>query len=114
MEAVLTRVVLKLDKTALGLATGATLGGLLFLMTMLLVLKGGVHVGPRLLLLSHYFPGYAVTAQGSVVGLAYGFLSGFVVGWAFAFLRNTAWFFSMAMMHRRAERSLLRKLLEYL
>ncbi len=114
VEAVLTRVVLKLDKTAFGLATGATLGGLLFLMTMWLVLKGGDPIGPRLQLLSHFFPGYSVTVQGSVLGLAYGFLSGFVGGWAFAFLRNTTWFFSMALMQRRAERSLLRRLLEYL
>ena len=114
VEAVLTRVVLKLDKTAFGLATGATLGGLLFLMSMWLVLKGGDPIGPRLQLLSHFFPGYSVTVQGSVLGLAYGFLSGFVGGWAFAFLRNTTWFFSMALMQRRAERSLLRRLLEYL
>jgi protoporphyrinogen oxidase len=114
VEAVLTRLVLKLDKTAFGMATGATLGVLLFLMTMWLVLKGGDVVGPRLELLSHYFPGYGVTTQGSIVGLAYGFLCGFVGGWAFAFFRNTGWFLSMALMHRRAERSLLRKLLEYL
>ena len=77
-------------------------------------MKGGEPIGPRLQLLSHYFPGYSVTAQGSFLGLAYGFLSGFVCGWTFAFLRNTTWFLSMALMQRRAERSLLRKLLEYL
>ncbi len=114
VKAALTGVVLKLDKTAFGLATGTTLGILLFLMTMWLVFKGGEPVGPRLQLLSHYFPGYTVTAHGSVVGLVYGFVSGFVGGWAFAFFRNTGWFLSMALMHRRAERSLLRKLLEYL
>jgi hypothetical protein len=114
VEAVLTRVVLKLDKAAFGLATGATLGAVLFLMTMWLVLQGGEPVGPRLQLLSHYFPGYTVTAQGSVLSLVYGFLAGFLGGWALAFFRNTAWFLSMALMQRRAERSLLRKLLEYL
>ncbi len=114
VEAVLTRVVLKLEKRAFGLAMGATLGTLLFLMTMWLVVKDGGVVGPRLQLLSHFFPGYTVTAQGSLVGLAYGFATGFLAGWTFAFLRNTAWFLHMALMHRRAERSLLRKLLDYL
>lgn len=41
------------------------------------VLKGGDAVGARLQLLSRYFPGYSVTASGAVVGLIYGFVSGF-------------------------------------
>ena len=114
VEAVLTRVVLKLDKGAFGLAMGASLGVFLFVMTLWLVVKGGDVVGPRLQLLSQFFPGYTVTAQGSLVGLAYGFATGFVGGWVFAFLRNTTWFLSMALLHRRAERSLLRKVLDYL
>jgi hypothetical protein len=46
--------------------------------------------------------------------LAYGFLTGFVGGWGFAFLRNVAVFILAAIIHRRAEWQLLRKLLEYL
>jgi hypothetical protein len=48
-----------------------------------------------------------------VLGLAYGFIAGFIGGWGFAFLRNVAVFLTMALIHRRAERQLLRRLLEH-
>ena len=114
LQTALTRVVLKLDRVAFGLSLGVVSGILLFLATLWLVMKGGDIVGPNLQLLSQYLPGYSVTISGSVLGLAYGFLVGFVGGWAFAFLRNTALFLYMAIIHRRAEFLLLRKLLEYL
>ena len=86
---------------------------LLFLVTLVLVLRGGDVVGPNLGLLEQYFFGYSVTLPGSLLGLAYGFLGGFIAGWSFALLRNAAVFFYMAFLHRRAERQLLRQLLEY-
>jgi hypothetical protein len=46
--------------------------------------------------------------------LLYGFLIGFLGGWVFAFLRNVAVFLYTAAMQQRAERMLLRKLLEYI
>lgn len=113
LDGVLTRVFLKLDRVAMGLSLGTTAGLLLFLGTLTLVLKGGDVVGPNLQLLNQFFPGYSVTASGSVIGLGYGFIGGFVGGWGFAFLRNSMMFFYMAMMHRRAELYLLRKLFEY-
>lgn len=103
----------KLDRVALGLSLG-TLGGVaLFLATLILVLKGGDVVGPQLGLLSHYFPGYSVTAHGSLLGLFYGFITGFCGGWGFAFCRNATVFLYAAAVHRRAELYLLRKLFEY-
>jgi protoporphyrinogen oxidase len=113
LEGALTQVFLKLDRVAMGLSVGIASGALLFLATLALVLKGGPMVGPTLGLLGQYFPGYTVTASGSVLGLLYGFLSGFVVGWAFAFLRNATVFLYMAVVHRRAELQALRRLLEY-
>jgi protoporphyrinogen oxidase len=103
----------KLDRLALGLSTGTVGGMLLFLATIILVLKGGVVVGPNLELLNQYFPGYSVTMSGSLLGLGYGFLTGFAGGWGFAFLRNVTVFLYMALIRRRAERQLLEKLLEY-
>ncbi len=103
----------KLDRLAFGLSTGAMAGLLLFLATLFLVLKGGDVMGPNLQLLQHYFPWYSVTLSGSLLGLGYGFLSGFVGGWGFAFLRNITAFLYMALIRRRAERLVLRKLLEY-
>ena len=103
----------KLDRFALGLSTGLLSGVVLFLATLVLVLKGGGVIGPNLGLLQHYFPWYNVTLPGSLVGFAYGFSTGFIVGWSFAFLRNAAVFFYMALIRRRAERLLLRNFLEY-
>jgi len=116
LEGALSQVFLKLDRVAMGISLGLNAGVLLFLATLMLVLKGGesgAHVGPTLGLLSQYFPGYTVTAAGSVLGLLYGFVSGFVVGWCFAFIRNAAVFLYMAFVHRRAELQALRRLLEY-
>jgi protoporphyrinogen oxidase len=104
----------KLDRLAFGLSLGVAAGMLLWLATFILVLKGGDVVGPRLGLLSHYFPGYSVTASGSVLGLAYGFIFAFTTGWMFAFLRNAVVFLYMAIIQRRADRQLLRRFLEHL
>lgn len=114
LQAALTRVFLKLDRVAFGLSVGMAAGALLFLATLGLVLKGGNVVGPNLKLLGQYFPGYSVTLGGSALGLAYGFVAGFIGGWGFAFLRNVAVFLYMAIVHRRAELHLMRRLIEYL
>jgi len=103
----------KLDRVAFGQAMGTVAGALLFLVTLILGLNGGVVVGPNLQLLEQYLPGYSVTLSGSLLGLGYGFLTGFAGGWGFAFLRNITAFLYMALVRRRAERLALRKLLEY-
>jgi hypothetical protein len=103
----------KLDRLAFGLSIGAVCAALLFLATLVPVVRGGSVVGPNLELLANYFPGYTVTLSGGFLGLAYGFFAGFVAGWGFAFLRNAAVFLYMALLHRRAEHRLLRELLEY-
>lgn len=78
----------KLDRAALGVAIGSLAGVIVFLATLILVIKGGDQVGPNLLLLGQFFIGYSVTTLGAFVGLAYGFIAGFVFGWLIAFLRN--------------------------
>jgi protoporphyrinogen oxidase len=114
VQAALTRVFRKLDRLALGLSLGTAFGVLLWLSTLCLALKGGEVIGPNLQLLSQYFPGYRVSAGGSLVGLIYGLISGFIIGWGLAFLRNIVTFLYMAAIHRRVEFQLLRKLLEYI
>lgn len=104
----------KLDPMSLGLATGLTTGALLFLATLFLILRGGDAVGSNLALLDQFFPGYRVTVLGSLVGLLYGFLFGFVVGWGGAFVRNAAVFLHFAVIQRRAERRILRKIFDYI
>jgi hypothetical protein len=79
-----------LDPIALGVGLGIVCGLLVFGATVALLLKGGPLVGPRLALLGQYFIGYRVTPSGSLVGLVYGSLTGFVFGWTIATLRNGA------------------------
>jgi hypothetical protein len=78
----------KVDKVALGLASGFLGAVGIFLATVILLIKGGNPVGPNLALLGQYFIGYTVSWKGSVVGALYGFLFGFALGWSTAFLRN--------------------------
>lgn len=85
---ILARAFARLDAVALGVATGVTCGALLALATLWLVAMGGPVVGPRLALLGHYFPGFAPTPLGALLGFAYAFLVGFGGGWAFAALWN--------------------------
>jgi hypothetical protein len=93
-------VFLRVDRIALGFATGV-LGGLgLFVATLALVLTGGPVIGPTLGLLGQYFPGYSVTILGSVVGLFYGYISGFAGGWLFAALRNAIVFIYLVAIYR--------------
>jgi len=49
------------------------------LMSMTLILKGGDPIGPTLLLLSNYFPGFRMTLIGIVIGTLQ------AGGWAFFF-----------------------------
>lgn len=114
LQGALARVFLKLDRVAFGFSLGTVAGAFLCLGTLALVLKGGRVIGPNLQLLNQYFPGYRVTLAGSMVGLLYGFASGFVVGWVFALLRNATVFLYMAGVRRQAERGALKRLFDYL
>ena len=88
-ERVIIEAFAKLDRTALGLAVGTLSGLVVFLATLILIIKGGRVVGPNLALLGQFFYGYTVTMTGAFVGLVYGFVIGFVVGWLIALLRNS-------------------------
>jgi protoporphyrinogen oxidase len=113
VQEALAEVFPKVDALALGLSLGVTAGIVLFSATVALLLKGGEVIGPNLRLLSQFYPGYTVTPWGSVVGLFYGFLTGFVGGWLFAALRNAAVYLYMAIFRRRAEFQALRNFWDY-
>lgn len=103
----------KVDRVAAGVATGSLLGFAMALVTVILLVKGGERVGEHLVLLAQYFPGYEVTWLGSLIGGGYGLFAGFVIGWLGAATRNLLLFGSWLVVKRRAERSVLRRLLEF-
>jgi hypothetical protein len=72
--------VVRLNGRAWGIALGLLFGLGLFVATNVLVLRGGHMVGSHLGLLSIYFPGYAVSFVGSLVGFVYAFVVGFATG----------------------------------
>lgn len=92
-----------MHRLGMGVAGGVVCGAGLFLMTMILVLKGGYPIGPTLGLLGHFFFGYSVTFVGAFVGLAWGFVAGFLLGWAFALLHNALIWIWLVVVRSRAE-----------
>jgi hypothetical protein len=75
-----------IHKRALGVAVGVACGLLVFAITAFHLLLGAQD--PDLSLLSQYFYKYDVSWKGAVIGLFWGFVTGFVMGWFVAFARN--------------------------
>ena len=114
MDKVLDQTVPKLDPMALGLSLGIVAGVGLLLATLFLLLRGGDVQGNTLSLLAQLYPGYTVTAVGSLVGLGYGFFTGFTLGWGYAFLRNAATALYLVSLHRSAQQSVMRQFFEHI
>ena len=109
----LERVFGRIDKLGLATALGSVSGILLFLATLILVLKGGEIVGPRLQLLDQYFIGYSVTLKGAFIGLIYTFIWGFIFGWLIAYIRNFFVAFYIYMIKKRAEKLMFKDFLDH-
>jgi hypothetical protein len=88
LEDLIRTRLLRLNSRAHGLVIGLLLGLAIFVATNWLILKGGPVVGPHLALLGQFFPGYRVTFVGSLIGFAYGTVTGFLVGYFVARLYN--------------------------
>ncbi len=88
VEQIVATRLLRVSAVVHGVVTGLVLGLIVFVATIWLVLKGGPVVGPHLALLGQYFIGYRVTLAGSFIGLGYGLVVGFVLGYAVAWLYN--------------------------
>ncbi len=80
--------VIRLRATLDAVVVGVLAAVLVFIATNWLVLKGGPVVGPHLVLLAQFCPGYRVTFAGSLVGAVWAFAWGFVVSWAVSALYN--------------------------
>ena len=86
-RALLDRVI-RFNLLAVGLAVGVMSGVILWLATIVLLLRGGENVGMHLGLLGVFLPGYSVTWGGAWVGLVWGLLigtaSGALIYWTYA------------------------------
>lgn len=102
-----------LHKRAFGMAIGSAVGVSLFVLTAVHLLRRPAE-GVDLSLLAQYFYGYTVTWGGAVVGLAWGFVVGFVAGWFFAFCRNLVLATSIFFIRTRAELKATREFLDHI
>lgn len=87
-EQILGRAIARLRAGMLAIVFGLVSGTGLMLATLWLVIRGGPKVGPHLVLLNNYFPGYRVTWLGSIVGFLYAAAIGAIVGWLIGRLYN--------------------------
>jgi hypothetical protein len=98
----LLRAFAPVHRSALGIAAGVVLGAQLFGATVISVLRG-VFPAPNLNLLSQFFWGYSVTWKGAFIGLVWGWVVGFVLGYGFALARNTVVWVWLTVIRSRAE-----------
>lgn len=102
-----------LHKRAFGVATGVVGGLGVFGLTLVEVMRNPVDPSP-LRLLGEYFAGYSVSPWGAFIGLAWGFATGFIMGWFVAFCRNLAVAASIFWIRTRAELSANREFLDHI
>ena len=105
-------VLAHLDPLAFGAALGVVAGLCVWAATIVLLIKGGQNVGATLGLLSHYFAGYRVSLLGSIVGFLYASVAGFLMGFAFSWLRNYLVHTYLIYIRRRAEQQVASDLLD--
>jgi len=110
---ILARAFAPIDRVAFGCATGVVFGAGLFIASAWLLVRGGAIVGPTLGLLGQFLPGFHVTWPGAFVGLAYGAVLGFVLGWITAHLKNMTAAQFIAKAKSAATRAEKRKFLDY-
>ena len=89
-------------------------GVALLLLTLFHASIGAGPAGRYLGLLAQYFPGYRVSAAGSLLGLGYGLVIGYALGFAFAYARNAALALYLTIVYGRAEKRFLRRLFDYM
>jgi hypothetical protein len=109
----LVRAFAPLHRGALGVAGGVVLGSLVFAIT-LISMSHGFHTSANPALLGQFLIGYTVSLPGALIGLAWGFGAGFVLGWSTALLRNLAVWAYLISLRSRAEMDQYSDLLDHL
>jgi hypothetical protein len=113
-DAILLRVLARLDKAALAGAVGAIFGSAMFLMTLVAALQGDSFLTENLALINQFFAGYTVSVSGAFLGLLHGFIWGGVIGWLFAYLHNITIGLYSRYILRQVFRDTMKDLLDYI
>ena len=92
-----------LHRTAMGIAAGVAAGGLLAIITLVLLIRGTDEALTAGSLLGQFLWGYSVSWHGVFIGLLWGFALGFVLGYGFAAVRNAAVWLWLTVVRSRAE-----------
>ena len=79
---------MKLNARALGFAVGVIWGLLVLVATIASLYSIRAYGRTFLYSLASIYPGYSITTGGALLGICYGFVSGFVGGWLAATLYN--------------------------
>lgn len=101
--AAVAAALVRLNAHVLGGVLALLFGAGLFLATIVLHWQGGPMTGQMLGLLAHFYPGYAVSFGGAVVGALWGGCTGYVIGYCIGRAYGP-WFLTGAarMLERRA------------
>lgn len=102
-----------LDKRALGIAVGLTLGTGVFALTAFHIIASPSKA-MDISLLAQYFYGYTVSWKGALLGSVWGFFSGFVAGWFTAFCRNMLFAMFIFIGRTKAELTATRDFLDHI
>lgn len=118
LPAALALATAPIHKRAFGIATGIAMGLVMFLVTVVYLLRvdpGAPDTrdfGPGLLI--HYFHGYSLSWTGALIALGWGFVVGFVIGWFVAFCRNLVLAASIFAIRTRSELAATRDFLDHI
>jgi len=112
VEERLTLAFAPLDKRAFGVAIGVAFAAVIFVITIVHVIKQPA--GPNIGLLRFYFYGYSVSWAGAFIGAFWAFVAGFVAGWFVAFCRNFVIAVSVFLTRARAELQATRDFLDHI
>jgi hypothetical protein len=102
-SALLLRAFAPLHRVAMGIAGGVVGGGLLAIVSLVLLLRGTDEAMVAGALLGQFLWGYTVSARGVFLGLIWGFVLGFALGYGFALIRNGMVWLWLTMIRSRAE-----------
>jgi hypothetical protein len=91
-----------IHRRAMGSACGVVLGGVLSLLTLAAVIRGG-EAANAMSLLAQFFWGYSVSRIGILTVFLWGFGLGFIAGWSMALFRNAMVWIWLTAIRSRAE-----------